>query len=115
MPFEWVKIISIKSFPGRGGSRGRRRGRRALTIAWDAFEDAAGDDLVGWEITAAAAEVQPGPGLTGAEVRPARIGLAGWRAEPEREGHQVVIHFMWRAGASRACSPSSRSQILLLQ
>jgi hypothetical protein len=32
----------------------------ALTIAWDAFTHAAGDDLIGWEVTAAAAEVQPG-------------------------------------------------------
>ena len=32
----------------------------ALSIAWNAFREAAGDDLVGWEITAAAAEVRPG-------------------------------------------------------
>ena len=56
----------------------------ALTIAWDAFRDAAGDDLVGWEVTAAAAEVQPGPPLTAAAVRSARIGLAG---RTERAGH----------------------------
>jgi len=31
----------------------------ALAIAWDAFREAAGDDLVGWEVTAAAAEVRP--------------------------------------------------------
>jgi hypothetical protein len=31
----------------------------ALTIAWDAFQDAAGDDLAGWEVTAATAEIQP--------------------------------------------------------
>jgi hypothetical protein len=31
----------------------------ALTIAWDAFTDTTGDDLAGWEVTAAAAEVQP--------------------------------------------------------
>ena len=34
----------------------------ALAIAWDAFRDAAADDLTGWEITAASAEVQPDPG-----------------------------------------------------
>ena len=33
----------------------------ALAIAWDAFTGAAADDLNGWDITAAAAEVQPGP------------------------------------------------------
>ena len=32
----------------------------ALIIAWDAFTGAAADDLNGWDITAAAAEVQPG-------------------------------------------------------
>ena len=31
----------------------------ALTIAWDAFCSAAHDDLTGWEVAAAAAEVQP--------------------------------------------------------
>ena len=31
----------------------------ALTIAWDAFQDAAGDDLAGWAVTAATAEIQP--------------------------------------------------------
>jgi hypothetical protein len=31
----------------------------ALAIAWDAFTNAAGDDLGGWEVAAAAAEVQP--------------------------------------------------------
>jgi hypothetical protein len=31
----------------------------ALAIAWDAFREAAGGDLVGWEVTGAAAEVRP--------------------------------------------------------
>jgi hypothetical protein len=31
----------------------------ALSIAWDAFREAAGDDLVGWQVTGAAAEVRP--------------------------------------------------------
>jgi hypothetical protein len=38
----------------------------ALAIAWEAFRGAARDDLTGWEVTAAAAEVQPQPPLTGA-------------------------------------------------
>jgi hypothetical protein len=29
----------------------------ALTTAWDAFRDASANDLTGWEITAASAEV----------------------------------------------------------
>jgi hypothetical protein len=33
----------------------------ALAIAWDAFTGAAADDLNGWDVTAAAAEVRPGP------------------------------------------------------
>ena len=38
----------------------------ALAIAWDTFRAAARDDLTGWEVTAAATEVQPQPPLTGA-------------------------------------------------
>ena len=38
----------------------------ALAIAWGAFRGAARDDLAGWEVTAAAAEVQPVPPLTSA-------------------------------------------------
>jgi hypothetical protein len=33
----------------------------ALAIAWDTFTGAAAGDLGGWDITAAAAEAQPGP------------------------------------------------------
>jgi hypothetical protein len=33
----------------------------ALAIAWNAFTGAAADDLNGWDVTAAAAEVRPGP------------------------------------------------------
>ena len=33
----------------------------ALAIAWDAVTGAAADDLNGWDVTAAAAEVRPGP------------------------------------------------------
>ena len=33
----------------------------ALAIAWDAFAGAAADDLDGWDVTAAVAEVQLGP------------------------------------------------------
>jgi hypothetical protein len=38
----------------------------ALAIARDAFRSAARDDLTGWEVAAAAAQVQPEPPLTGA-------------------------------------------------
>ena len=31
----------------------------ALTIAWDAFRSAARDDVTGWEVAAATAQVQP--------------------------------------------------------
>jgi hypothetical protein len=33
----------------------------ALTIGWDAFYRAARDDVTGWEVAAAAAQVQPEP------------------------------------------------------
>ena len=44
----------------------------ALTIAWDAFRSAARDDLAGWEVTAATAEVQPAPPLTQASCHTQR-------------------------------------------
>jgi hypothetical protein len=46
----------------------------ALAIAWDAFRAAARDDLTGWEMAAATAQVQPEPPLTQADSysRPAR-------------------------------------------
>jgi hypothetical protein len=37
----------------------------ALAIAWAAFRGAARDDLTGWEVAAAAAQVRPEPPLTG--------------------------------------------------
>ena len=57
----------------------------ALAIAWDAFGSAARDDLTGWEVTAAAAEVQPKPPLTGASGhhRPAFI-------HPQVDAHLYV-------------------------
>jgi hypothetical protein len=35
----------------------------ALAIAWETFTDAVADNLTGWEVTAAAAEVRPEPPL----------------------------------------------------
>jgi hypothetical protein len=36
----------------------------ALAIAWEAFRGAARDDVTGWEVAAATAQVQPEPPLT---------------------------------------------------
>jgi len=33
---------------------------QALTVAWRAFRKAAGDDLSGWDLAGASAEVSPG-------------------------------------------------------
>jgi hypothetical protein len=49
----------------------------ALAIAWDAFRGAARDDLAGWQVTAAAAEVQPEPPLT---PEPSSSGARGNRS-----------------------------------
>ena len=46
----------------------------ALSIARDVFTVAALDDLGGWEVTAAAIEVQPELPVTGADPRAARSG-----------------------------------------
>ena len=48
----------------------------ALAIAWDAFRGAARGDLTGWEVAAAAAQVQPEPPLTGASGHPYRRSSA---------------------------------------
>ena len=55
----------------------------ALTIAWDAFHTAARDDLAGWEVAAAAAQVQPEPSLTGARKQSAVLSVAFLRASRE--------------------------------
>lgn len=58
----------------------------ALTIVWDAFSAAAGDDLTGWEVPSASAEVQPGPSLTqplSAAAPPEALG----RASSARQDH----------------------------
>jgi hypothetical protein len=65
----------------------------ALAIAWDAFRGAARDDLVGWEVAAAAAQVQPGPQLAGDNGHTER------RSSPSGRGHAA------RARGTR--SPSS--------
>jgi hypothetical protein len=57
--------LPIRRLPGRKSHPTFRRGADyvrvtlALTIVWDAFRSAARDDLKGWEVAAAAAEVQP--------------------------------------------------------
>jgi len=59
----------------------------ALAIGWNAIRSAACDDLAGWEVTSAAAEVQPEPPLASASChtqpysRPPSAGRAGTRAE----------------------------------
>ena len=60
----------------------------ALTIAWDAFRGAARDDLAGWEVAAAAAEVTPEPPLIRASCHTPRCsppsvrGQARWPGAP---------------------------------
>ena len=70
----------------------------ALAVAWDAFRSAARDDLTGWEVTAAAAEVQPEPPLTCASrhierrSRPPVSGLALSAKLPARCGLKSTAH-----------------------
>jgi hypothetical protein len=56
----------------------------ALTIAWDAFRSAARDDLAGWEVTAATAEVQPAPPLTQASCHTQRCCSSRGRGQAAR-------------------------------
>ena len=51
----------------------------ALAITWDAFTGAAADDLNGWDLTAAAAEVRPalaGDPVRGRAIRSGRAPIA---------------------------------------
>ncbi len=62
-----------------------------LTIAWDAFRGAARDDVTGWEVAAAAAQVQPEPPLTGASDDSAAL-LAAWvRASRQSARDEIAL------------------------
>jgi hypothetical protein len=90
----------------------------ALTIAWDAFRSAARDDLAGWEVIAATAEVIPTcwPRWPASSRAPARAnrtsrwpgpppGFAGWPGPtpaPYRPGSR-------RAAAARRTPDARRS------
>jgi hypothetical protein len=65
----------------------------ALAIAWDAFRGAARDDLTGWEVTAAAAQVQPEPPLTGASDHSAALPAAHLRASRQSARDEVALQF----------------------
>jgi hypothetical protein len=79
----------------------------ALAIAWGAFRGAARDDPAGWEVTAAAAEVQPMPPLTSARVhgqRCSRSAVCGHAASAR--GTRPPSRFIRAARASmspRSC------------
>jgi hypothetical protein len=59
----------------------------ALAIGWDAFRAAAADDLSGWEVTAASAEIQPDPRLPGAGAH----GPAAARPAAEAGGTELAV------------------------
>ena len=56
----------------------------ALSIAWDAFRGAARDDLAGWEVAAAAAEVTPEPPLIRASCHTPRCSPPSVRGQAAR-------------------------------
>jgi hypothetical protein len=70
----------------------------ALAIAWDAFRGAARDDLTGWEVTAAEAQVQPEPPLTRASDHSAALPAAHLPASRQstRPVGRVSPAFRWR-------------------
>ena len=74
----------------------------ALTIAWDAFRGAARDDLTGWEVAAAAAEVQPEPPLTAPAVAVSGARGCGLRAGCQGAGDEVALR-----NTPEACSDVS--------
>jgi hypothetical protein len=56
----------------------------ALAIAWDAFRSAARDDLTGWEVTSAAAEVTQEPSLIRASCHAQRCSPPSVRGQAAR-------------------------------
>jgi hypothetical protein len=87
-------IVAAQVAPGRGLRPGdrcahrpdRRRSRRAHH-ARDAFCTAARDDLTGWELAAAAAQVQPEPPLSRAG-----LALSSVRGRPAPAGRNRARH-----------------------
>jgi hypothetical protein len=64
----------------------------ALSIAWDAFRGAARDDLAGWEVAAAAAEVTPEPPLIRASCHTPRCSPGfGPRAGRQSARDEVAL------------------------
>ena len=64
----------------------------ALAIAWDAFCRAARDDLAGWEVTGAAAQVQLEPPLTGASGHAsAALPVAHLRASRQGTRDEIAL------------------------
>ena len=79
----------------------------ALAIAWDAFRGAARDDLTGWEVAAAEAQIQPEPLLTGASdhrQRRSRSPISGQAARARGTRSPSSFIRAARAGLSpRSC------------
>ena len=81
----------------------------ALTIAWDTFRSAARDDVTGWEVAAATAQVQPEPPLTGPAITlsgaPVRLpaGHAASQAG-ETQARSCGGNRQFRAWSSDACA-----------
>jgi hypothetical protein len=62
-----------------------------LPTHWDAFRDAAHDDLTGWEVAAAEAQVRPEPPLTGASDHSAVLPVAHLRASRQSTRNEVAL------------------------
>ena len=75
----------------------------ALTAAWDAFRQAAGDDTAGWDIAAASAEIRPEAQLSIMFAAAGVFSVPGLATEPARR-----LTICARAGkdAVRSCLPS---------
>ena len=79
----------------------------ALTTGWDAFRSAARDDLNGWEVTAATAEVQPEPPLTQASRHAPRCSPPSVRGQAARaRGTRSPSRFIRAARASMSPRPA---------
>src|SRR5690242_10640992 len=66
-------------------------------LAWWAFRKAAGEDLAGWDLASAAAEVRPETGLGHPRAVPRRAS-----SERQRPAHVELVHLMARQLRGRA-------------
>ena len=79
----------------------------ALDLAWSAFGKAAGEDLAGWDLASAAAEVRPETGLGHPRAVPAAriVRTSASRSRRTCPPHDAAV--AWSSRCRRGCGPTA--------